>query len=286
MCCEAGLSPVVSTGDPPWKDNPSDEDPVRPSADTTAADATEPSNTGEARREDKSGEERGKGKDDKETVGEGIEDDAEIRRPKVGRIPKAPTKRELEEHLPLHMPYKAWCPICVAGEGIHNQSRAAKGEEKERIGVTISLDYCFLTSEGEAEEDPKVVIMHDDRLETFWALGVQRKGVTSETVTWITQKLEEAGYKGVDLTLKTDQEEAIMALKRAVAARREAVTAMVESKVRVSVSNPRVERAVRKWRGQFRKMKKHLEAKIKKKIPPDHPMVPWLVTWAGEVIQK
>ena len=83
-----------------------------------------------------------------------------------------------------------------------------------------------------------------------------------------------------------DQEEAIMALKRAVAARREAVTAMVESKVRVSVSNPRVERAVRKWRGQFRKMKKHLEARIKKKIPPDHPMVPWLVTWAGEVIQK
>ena len=94
------------------------------------------------------------------------------------------------------MPYKSWCPICVAGEGIHNQSRASKEEEKDRIGVTISLDYCFLTTEGEAEEDPKVLIMHDDRLETLWALGVQQKGVTPETVTWITQKFEEAGHNG------------------------------------------------------------------------------------------
>ena len=38
--------------------------------------------------------------------------------------------------------------------------------------------------------------------------------------------------------MKTDQEEALMALKRAVAAKREAIAAMLESKVRVSVSNP------------------------------------------------
>ena len=136
-----------------------------------------------------------------ETTGEGIDDGMESRKPKVGRIPKAPTKREFDYHLPLHMPYKAWCPICVAGEGIHHQARATKPEEKERIGVTISLDYCFLTSEGEAEEDPNVLITHDDRLGTLWALGVQQKGVTPETVTWITQKLEYFGYKGVVLTL-------------------------------------------------------------------------------------
>ena len=78
----------------------------------------------------------------------------------------------------------------------------------------------------------------------------------------------------VELTLKRIQEEAIMALKRAVAARREAVTAMVESKVKVSVSDPRVERAVRTWRGQFSKMEGHLEAMMNQKIPPDHPHGP------------
>ena len=77
-----------------------------------------------------------------------------------------------------------------------------------------------------------------------------------------------------------------MALKRAVAARRETRTSLVESKVRVSVANGRVERAVRKWRGQFRKIKLHLEGRIGKKIPPDHPMVPWMISWSGDAIMK
>ena len=87
--------------------------------------------------------------------------------------------------------------------------------------------------------------MHDDQLETLWALGVKQKGVTPEVVSWIVQKLDEAGYRGMAITIKTDQEEAIMALKKAIAARREARTALMESKVRVSVSNSRVERAIR-----------------------------------------
>ena len=77
-----------------------------------------------------------------------------------------------------------------------------------------------------------------------------------------------------------------MALKRAVAARRTARTYMVESQVRVSRSNPLIERAVRKWREQFRKLKLHLEDRINERIPPTHPMVPWLVNWAGEVLMK
>ncbi len=77
-----------------------------------------------------------------------------------------------------------------------------------------------------------------------------------------------------------------MALKRAVMARREARTTPIESKVRVSVSNAHVERAIRKWRGQFRKLKIHLETRINKKIPATHPMIPFMVSWAADVIRK
>ena len=63
-----------------------------------------------------------------------------------------------------------------------------------------------------SEEDPKVLVMHDDQLETLWALGVKQKGVTPDVVSWIVQKLDEAGYRGMAITIKTDQEEAIMAL--------------------------------------------------------------------------
>ena len=97
---------------------------------------------------------------------------------------------------------------------------------------------------------------------------------------------EEAGYRGVELSLMTDQEESMMVLKRSIAARRHTRTSMIESKVRVSESNPSVERALRKWRGQFRKVNLHLEAQIDRKVPPDHPMVPWMVGWSGDILLK
>ena len=92
-----------------------------------------------------------------------------------------------------------------------------------------------------------------------WALSVKAKGVSSEVIPWSVGEHEEAGYRGVELALKTDQEESMMVLGRAVAARREARTSLIESKVRVPKSNPQVERAVRKWRGQVRKLKLHLK---------------------------
>eukprot|EP00974_Lingulodinium_polyedra_P038491 3687876-Lingulodinium_polyedra.AAC.1 len=77
-----------------------------------------------------------------------------------------------------------------------------------------------------------------------------------------------------------------MAVKRAVAAKRSSRTSFIESQVRVSKSNARVERAVRKWRGQFRKLKLELESRVGARIEPSHPMIPWLVIWAGEVLLK
>ena len=79
--------------------------------------------------------------------------------------------------------------------------------------------------------------------------GVKAEGVTPKVVALRMSRLEEAGYNGKDIMLKTDQEETILALKRAMAARRETRTSLIESKARVSVANGRVERAVRRLRG-------------------------------------
>ena len=186
--------------------------------------------------------------------GEGDAKEEEVRKVKAGRIPSTPTQAEVEEHLPLHMPYRDWCPVCVAGEGTQNQSRRATTEEMNEGDVpTISMDYCFLTSDdGGDESDPKVLVVHDDKTQAMWALAVRAKGSAPEVAAWVVHKIEEAGYRGMPISLKTDQEESIMALKRSIAVRRESRAAMIESKIRVSKSNPDVERAIRKWRGQFR----------------------------------
>ena len=85
--------------------------------------------------------------------------------------------------------------------------------------------------------------MHDDQTQALWAMAVQSKGSAPEVAAWVAQKLEGAGYRGVPVTLKTDQEESTTALKRAVAGRK-AKTAMIESTVSVSKSYPDVGRAI------------------------------------------
>ncbi len=65
------------------------------------------------------------------------------------------------------------------------------------------------------------------------------------------------GSRGTQITIKSGPEEASMALKRVVAARRPVITSLIESTTRVSKTSPKVERTIRKWRNQFRKVKLH-----------------------------
>ena len=173
-------------------------------------------------------------------------EDAEVRTPKVARKPRTPTRAEIDAHYPLHADYRDWCPHCVAGKGISNQHRSGKKPEEE-IGTTVSMDYLFMVPE-EAEEDmDAVLIVYDANRRNMWTMVTDSKGPTATSVKWVIDRLNDAGYAGVELTLKTDQEPAILELKRQIGIKREAVTTMIESPVRESKSNGMVERAVKAW---------------------------------------
>ena len=44
-----------------------------------------------------------------------------MRHPKVGRSPKQPAQKDIDDHHPLHMEYKIVCPSCIAVDGCHVQ---------------------------------------------------------------------------------------------------------------------------------------------------------------------
>ena len=43
----------------------------------------------------------------------------------------------------------------AAGAGIHNQARKSTESKEEKLGVTICMDYCFLTTEGRQRQTPR-----------------------------------------------------------------------------------------------------------------------------------
>ena len=67
-------------------------------------------------------------------------------RPKLFPSPRAPSKAEIELHNATHLPYRNWCPWCVAGRRNNTQHRELK-EKHARTEPCLHLDYAFLSNE-------------------------------------------------------------------------------------------------------------------------------------------
>ena len=90
--------------------------------------------------------------------------------------------------------------------------------DREKIGITFSADYAFLTLEEKEEDMQPSLVMCDDDKAPFWAIGVESKGPSQSIVKYIKGVLDQSGDEGHKITFKIEQEPAIIALKRAVAA--------------------------------------------------------------------
>ena len=134
------------------------------------------------------------------------------------------------------------------------------------MGITVHMDYAFMTAEEAEEEMQPTLVIFDDDKESFWALGVERKGVTEGIVKYVAGILDQSGYQGEKLTMKSDQEPSILALKKAVAAERVGETVPIESPVRPSKPNGRMENAMKIWQEQLLTIKHDVESKFKKRI--------------------
>jgi len=78
----------------------------------------------------------------------------------------------------------------------------------------------------------------------------------------VAETIEEMGYGGTKAILKSDQEPAMLSLKKAVAVARQAETCQIESPVRESKANGAIERAIRTWQGQMLAFKSCFEQRI------------------------
>ena len=109
----------------------------------------------------------------------------EVRRHKTARRPLLPTKAEIGDHYPLHLTYRSWCKHCVAGKARSNQHVQSK-EEKVRLGVTLNAHYAFMSgehNEGEHGMQPALILYDDDK-SSFWAVGIDAKGVAETMVQY------------------------------------------------------------------------------------------------------
>ena len=68
--------------------------------------------------------------------------------PKTLAIPKEPTEEERELHNLTHMPYRAWCPLCVKCKGAGDYHK--QYYDKKPV---VQVDYSFITQKLQSDED-------------------------------------------------------------------------------------------------------------------------------------
>ena len=134
------------------------------------------------------GEDKDKG-EEKEEIEEKVEEEEE-RTPKIGRVPKAPTTQEWNDHMAHHSDYRDWCPFCVQGRGISRQHRV--GEDGDKIGITVSMDWTYMNSKDDESDEtgPPTLVAYDNNTSAIWATARDSKEITDDLVEWLHQNVD------------------------------------------------------------------------------------------------
>ena len=221
--------------------------------------------------------------------------DAEVRKPIALPSPDQPTARDIELHNLSHMPYRSWCPFCVAGRRNNSGHRTTKSVRKIPL---IVADYAAVRNQRDQDLLSFLVVRLYPQRVTF-ACAVDVKGPSEYTVTRLSRWMKECGL--TKFAVRSDQEPAIKKLLEAsaLAVDRElvvdtesetsagAVIAPLENSAPgESASNGMAERAVQDVEDMVRTYKLALEAGIEATIPSTHPICHWLIEHAGNMITK
>ena len=241
------------------------------------------------------------------------EEEFGARRAKGRRLPgRGPTVREREEHNLTHLPYRSWCPACVAGRGRGPEHTAAHNEGDDKP-PTVSLDFWYPAAgaegggdddgegeredaaEREEEEDTGEAAGAEKALDEFPALVLWEASIRGLAASVLPSKAvgAEEGYgtnfaitvidhdwglAGEAITLRGDGERACEALRKAVARGRAGRTAPETTARGDHQANGAAEQAVRTARAQARTHTAALAAKLGLvDLPANSPILPWAV---------
>ena len=227
-----------------------------------------------------------------ETNDEVVDDDEvtggteEARKPSNWRTRwDVPSAKEREEHERTHMPFRSWCPSCVAGRGLDHRHVSKPPDEHDQR-KEVCYDYCFLRNERGGNWI-LVLVSKDKASKLLCAHVVPNKGAG---VDWVVEQclrdLERMGYLG-RVTLRADQEPALVDLLRSIGRlRHDGHTILELATVEDSKSNGFAERAVRSVEEMVRTLKVDLERRLEARVPIDSPALPWLVEHAVDLVNK
>ena len=137
----------------------------------------------------------------------------EARPVRPARDPGTPSQAMVDEHNGAgHLPYRSWCPHCVAGR---RDGAPHKRQDSDDLRPEVHLDYGYVRRQGETNTRT-ILILKERRSRAIQVLMVSNKGVESGvTADRVLRAVQRFGL-GNELILKVDNENALKALRQMV----------------------------------------------------------------------
>ena len=126
-------------------------------------------------------------------------------------VPEQPTDEEVREHNATHIPYKAWCELCVAHKG--RQDHPHRESHTSSSASVVSFDFGFVDRGG--DETLTAHFIHDRSTKTMHAVPTAAKG--GKSLPYLSQELCRfitwLGHQ--EVCLRTDNEPRTLSLLEA-----------------------------------------------------------------------
>ena len=202
--------------------------------------------------------------------------------------PMRPSQAEVDEHELTHLPYRNWCRHCVRGRGKESPHRKQEGQEATM--PEVHWDFMFLGEENDPGNTMTALVGKERLTKMSMSTVVPNKSTGEFVCKRAMAFLSEIGCKTGDITMKSDQEPAMLAILNDMAKLRSIEGGgrfvLEHSPVGARESNGIVERQIQSVGGQVRAMKSALEARWGVDIPPLHPVVTWMVEYASYLLNR
>ena len=184
-----------------------------------------------------------------------IEMEAGMRRPERKAAPEEPTAQERAEHMFTHMPFRSWCRHCVRGRGKEEPCRQGQGDPEH---PEVHMDYMFMGEET-GGKTLAILVAKDRSSRALMSTVVPRKTTGEFVSKRVVAFMKELGCEMSVVTLKTDNEPALVDVAKVRASRGAQRTIMENSPAHSSKSNGVIERGVQTIQGMVRTLRSAIE---------------------------
>ena len=197
------------------------------------------------------------------------------------RTPEPPTGAARMAHNATHVPFRDWCPICVASRGRSSPQRRVVVNKTAETLPKFQTDYMFIRTVAESKTQPRITFV-ETRSGVVISFMCARKGGYEDLTMEILRHFEAYGFLN-PVIIQCDIKMSIIDVCRKVARERNARTVLRFAPKTSHQSNGFVEAVHGHIQGLARCYQTQIETNTGTQLSAISPAIPFAMRYAGFV---